>query len=240
MKYLKQRFGIRHINFYDDQFTFNRKRLEAFAALMSARPLGMTFNCAVRAEHIDEQLMRLMKASGCWMVSLGIESGDQDLLAHHRQNPNLDMLAGKIRMLKAAGLRTKGLFMIGLPGESERSFRRTMDYAASLPLDEVNLAKFTPFPGSPIYERIKSDPSLGEFNEDWERMDCMNFQFVPRGMVRETLDRLFSEFYKAHFTRPRTMFNYFTMMWKSPDSYRRFFLNFADFIRFATSNKRLK
>jgi anaerobic magnesium-protoporphyrin IX monomethyl ester cyclase len=53
LKYLKGRFRIRHINFYDDQFTFNRKRVEAFTRLMIDRPLGMTFNCAVRAEHID-------------------------------------------------------------------------------------------------------------------------------------------------------------------------------------------
>ena len=97
LRYLKERFGIRHINFYDDQFTFNRKRVEAFCRMMIDQPLGMTFNCAVRAEHVDPELLRLMKAAGCWMISLGIETGDEHLLAQHRQNADLELLAGTIR-----------------------------------------------------------------------------------------------------------------------------------------------
>ncbi len=74
LRYLRERFGIRHINFYDDQFTFNRQRVEEFTGMMIDRPLGMTFNCAVRAEHIDHELLTRMKSAGCWMMSLGIET----------------------------------------------------------------------------------------------------------------------------------------------------------------------
>jgi anaerobic magnesium-protoporphyrin IX monomethyl ester cyclase len=86
LAYLKEKFGIRHINFYDDQFTFNRERVEEFCRKMIDSPLGMTFNCAVRAEHIDFELLQLMKRAGCWMISLGIETGDENLLAQHRQD----------------------------------------------------------------------------------------------------------------------------------------------------------
>jgi radical SAM superfamily enzyme YgiQ (UPF0313 family) len=101
----------------------------------------------VRAEHIDGDLLRRLKAAGCWMMSLGIETGDPELLAQHRQNSDLDLLAERIRMIKAAGIRTKGLLMIGLPGETEASIQRSMDYVFKLPIDDFNLAKFTPFPG---------------------------------------------------------------------------------------------
>ena len=236
LAYLKERFGIRHVNFYDDQFTFNRKRVEEFCALMVDRPLGMTFNCAVRAEHIDFDLLRQMKAAGCWMASLGIETGDAELLAQHRQNPDLEMLAEKIRTIKRAGIRTKGLLMMGLPGESELSIRRSMEYVFSLPIDDFNLAKFTPFPGSPLYEKIHE---LGEFDEDWEKMDCMQFQFVPHGMTRERLEELFGLFYKRHFQRPAVLAGYVAMLWKSPDSWRRFAGNFGSFLRFVKSSKRI-
>jgi radical SAM superfamily enzyme YgiQ (UPF0313 family) len=236
LRYLRARFGIRHVNFYDDQFTFNRARVEAFCTMMIDRPLGMTFNCAVRAEHIDPALLRLMKKAGCWMASLGIETGDPELLAQHRQNPDLEMLAEKIRMIKGAGIRTKGLLMMGLPGESETSIRRSMDYVFSLPVDDFNLAKFTPFPGSPLYETIHE---LGSFDEDWEKMDCMQFQFIPHGMTRERLEVLFQEFYKRHFMRPQVLLGYGAMLWRSPDSWRRFVANLGDFVRFARSNDRL-
>ncbi|MDO3379824.1 B12-binding domain-containing radical SAM protein [Geoalkalibacter halelectricus] len=236
LKYLGERFGIRHINFYDDQFTFNRRRIEKFCRMMIDRPLGMTFNCAVRAEHIDFELLRLMKSAGCWMASLGIETGDPELLARHRQNADLDMLAGKIRLIKKAGIRVKGLLMMGLPGESEQSIRRSMDYVYSLPIDDFNLAKFTPFPGSPLYEKIRE---FGTFDEDWEAMDCMQFRFVPHGMTRERLEELFTEFYKRHFQRPRVLAGYAAMLWQSPDSWKRFALNLGDFLRFARSNRRI-
>jgi anaerobic magnesium-protoporphyrin IX monomethyl ester cyclase len=235
LRYLRERFGIRHINFYDDQFTFNRKRIEEFCGLMIERPLGMTFNCAVRAEHIDPDLLVLMKSAGCWMMSLGIETGDEELLAQHRQNADLDHLAQKIRMIKAAGLRTKGLLMMGLPGETEASIRRSMKYVFSLPIDDFNLAKFTPFPGSPIYENIHE---LGEFEEDWEKMDCMNFLFVTKGMTRERLEQLFQEFYREHFKRYKVLWGYVTMLWRSPDSWLRFIGNFANFMKFTRNTTR--
>jgi anaerobic magnesium-protoporphyrin IX monomethyl ester cyclase len=235
LRYLRERFGIRHINFYDDQFTFNRKRVEEFCGMMIERPLGMTFNCAVRAEHIDQELLALMRRAGCWMMSLGIETGDEELLAQHRQNADLDHLAQKIRMIKAAGLRTKGLLMMGLPGETEESIRRSMKYVFSLPIDDFNLAKFTPFPGSPIYENIHE---LGEFNEDWEKMDCMNFLFITKGMTLERLESLFQEFYRNHFKRHKVLWGYVTMLWRSPDSWLRFLGNFSNFMKFTRKTNR--
>ena len=237
MKYLKDRFGIRHINFYDDQFTFNRKRVEEFCRMMTDSHLKMTFNCAIRAEHVDFELMKLMKKAGCWMMSLGIESGDPELLAQHRQNVNLDMIADTIRNIKKAGIRTKGLLMMGLPGESEESIKRSMKYVFSLPIDDFNLAKFTPFPGSPLYENIHE---LGTFDEDWGKMDCMKFQFVPNGMEKEQLEKLFIDFYKAHYKRPKVINGYITMLWKSPDSWLRFAANLTTFLKFAKSNKRIR
>jgi radical SAM superfamily enzyme YgiQ (UPF0313 family) len=239
LQYLKERFGIRHINFYDDQFTFNRQRVEDFCRKMIDQPLGMTFNCAVRAEHIDFELLQLMKQAGCWMISLGIETGDEELLAQHRQNANLAMLADKIRLIKKAGIRTKGLLMMGLPGESEQSIQRSMDYVFSLPIDDFNLAKFTPFPGSPIYKDIKEQgEAIGSFEEDWEKMDCMSFQFIPKGMNRERLDELFILYYKTHYKRAKVLLGYVAMLWKSPDSWRRFAGNFFEFVKFARRNKR--
>lgn len=235
LRYLRERFGIRHINFYDDQFTFNRQRVEEFTGLMIDRPLGMTFNCAVRAEHIDRELLRRMKSAGCWMMSLGIETGDEELLAQHRQNADLDGLAVKIRMIKDAGIRTKGLLMMGLPGETEASIRRSMKYVFSLPIDDFNLAKFTPFPGSPIHEKIHE---LGTFEEDWEKMDCMNFLFVTKGMTRERLEILFQEFYRNHFKRNKVIWGYVTMLWRSPDSWLRFLGNLTSFLKFTRKTTR--
>lgn len=241
MQYLNERFGIRHINFYDDQFTFNRDRVERFTRLVRDNPLGMTFNCAARAEHLDYDLLMAMKQAGCWMISLGIETGDPNLLARHRQNPDLEMMREKILLIKKAGIRVKGLLMMGLPGETEASIHRSRQYVYSLPIDDFNLAKFTPFPGSPVYREIKeAGEVLGDFTDDLEKMDCMQFLFIPRGISAERMEELFVQFYKQHFQRPRVMWGYVTMLWKSPNSWWRFLRNILGFLTFIRTNRRIQ
>ncbi|MCK4618415.1 MAG: B12-binding domain-containing radical SAM protein, partial [Desulfobacterales bacterium] len=75
--------------------------------------------------------------------------------------------------------------------------------------------------------------------EDWEKMDCMHFLFIPEGMTKERMEALFQKFYKTHFMRPKVLWGYATMVWRSPDSWLRFTRNMADFLKFARSNKRL-
>jgi anaerobic magnesium-protoporphyrin IX monomethyl ester cyclase len=240
LKYLKDKFDIKHVNFYDDQFTFNRSRVEMFSQLMIEKPLKMTFNCAARAEHLDFELLQNMKAAGCWMISLGIETGDENLLAQHRQNPDLEMMKDKIHLIKKAGIRVKGLLMMGLPGESEESIEKSKAYVFSLPIDDFNLAKFTPFPGSPVYSQIKKQgEKIGTFNEDWEKMDCMQFLFIPKGLTKEKMEELFIDFYKSHFKRTTVLMGYVSMIWKSPDSWMRFIKDIVGFLKFAFTNKRM-
>jgi radical SAM superfamily enzyme YgiQ (UPF0313 family) len=148
----------------------------------------------------------------------------------------LDLLAEKIRLIKKAGLRTKGLLMMGLPGETESTIRNSRKYVFSLPIDDLNLTKFTPFPGTPLYNNINE---LGTFEEDWEKMDCMHFLFVPRGISKKTLENSFKQFYKTHYLRARMLLNYVTMLWRSPDSWLRFVKNLLRFLAFAKSNQRL-
>jgi anaerobic magnesium-protoporphyrin IX monomethyl ester cyclase len=236
LKYLRDRFHIRHINFYDDQFTFNRKRVETFTRLMIDKPLGMTFNCAARAEHIDLDLARMMREAGCWMISLGVETGDGDLLAQHRKNPDLSMLAEKIRLIHKTRIRVKALLMMGLPGETKSSVRKSMKYVFSLPIDDMNVTKFTPFPGTPLYEDAHQ---LGTFEEDWEKMDCMHFLFIPKGMTKKLLEKLYVRFYVKHLIRPKILLGYVAMIWRSPDSWMRFLVNISGFLRFALTDKRI-
>ncbi len=235
--HLNNRFGIRHITFYDDQFTLNRDRIEEFTRKLIESPLDITYNCVAHAQHLDKELLQKMKSSGCWMISVGIETGAQELLRAHRKHSQVDTLRERITIIKKAGIKVKGLAMMGLPGETPDTVRRSMDYIFSLPLDALSLSKFTPFPGSPVYSTVND---YGVFHEDWEKMDCMHFQFIPKGMTEEQLESLYQEFYRRYFTRPRTLWNYLTMIWYSPDSWRRFWCNALDYIRFARDHRRFQ
>jgi len=241
LEFLHQRFHIRHVNIYDDTFTLNRKRVLAFCEQKIRSGLQMTFNCAARAEQIDLDMLRTMKRAGCWMVSLGIETGDPDLLKAHRSylpgnDPEnaLEIIRDKVSLIKRAGLRAKGLFMLGLPGETEASVKSSMEYVFSLPLDEFNLSKLTPFPGAPLYRNIARH---GHFEENWELMNALNFSFIPKGFTQDRLETLHREFYKRYFRRPQILFKYITMLWHSPDSWKRFLRELPAFLSFIRKQK---
>jgi radical SAM superfamily enzyme YgiQ (UPF0313 family) len=198
MKYLREKFGVRHINIYDDLFTANRGRIVELCEKLSRFPLGINFNCAVRVGYTDDNLLRMLKDAGCLMVSLGIESADPQMLERHKAGVSLDEVRDTVQRIQKAGLRAKGLFMMGLPGETEESIRRTSNFIISLGLDDMNMAKFTPFPGAPLWATIREE---GTFQEDWRLMNCLNFVFVPKGITsKERLDQLYNEHVKRFYS----------------------------------------
>lgn len=231
---LQRDYGIRHVFFYDDLFTFDRKRVARFCELKAQMRLKVGYNCIARLEHVDQELLGLLKSSGCWQVNFGIESGDPEILKKHRIFYSLDEVGRKLQLVKDHGMRVKGLFMVGLPGEDETAIRRTIDYALSLPLDEINVTKFTPFPGAPVYRTLQQ---FGEFHEDWELMNCMNFVFIPQGMTKEQLEGLYDEFIRRFYRRTRIHWGYTTMLWKSPHSVLDFLKNLPAIIRFERKQK---
>ncbi|MBI5488314.1 MAG: radical SAM protein [Deltaproteobacteria bacterium] len=212
MRHLRVRFGVRHINIYDDLFTLNRRRITALCGLLAARPLGVQFNCAVRVGHADDELLGMLKDAGCLMVSLGIESADPALLERHKAGVELDEVRSTVARIKAKGLRAKGLFMMGLPGETEESIRATSDFAMSLGLDDMNMTKFTPFPGAPIWKDLSEE---GEFHEDWRLMNCLHFVFVPRTMAsRERMDELYNWHVKRFYSDPAWRRTFRRRLWQ--------------------------
>lgn len=231
---LNRDYGIRHVSFYDDLFTFDRKRVAEFCAIKERKGLKITYNCIARLEHVDAELLALLKQSGCWQVNFGIESGDPEVLKKHRKFFGLDEVGRKLQMVHDAGMRVKGLFMVGLPGEDEAAIRRTIDYALSLPLDEVNVTKFTPFPGAPVYKTIRD---FGEFDENWELMNCINTVFVPNGMTKSQVDDLYNEFIRRFYHRRHINLGYAKMLWKSPHSIMTFLRHLPQILAFERKQK---
>lgn len=212
MKHLRTRFGVRHINIYDDLFTANRDRITRLCDLLTAGPLGMQFNCAVRVGHADDELLEMLKDAGFLQLSVGIETGDPDLLKTHKSGVGLDEVRDTVRRIQAKGLRAKGLFMMGLPGETVESARKTSDFVMSLGLDDMNMSKFTPFYGAPVWKTIFEE---GEFDYDWRKMNCLNFVFVPKGIdSKETLDQLYNTHVKRFYSDPEWRRKFRNRIWE--------------------------
>jgi radical SAM superfamily enzyme YgiQ (UPF0313 family) len=189
MKHLRDHFGVRHVNFYDDLFTAQQRRVTELCRLLIEQPLGMRFNCIIRAGQTSEELLRLLRRAGALMVSLGIESADASMMERHKAGVSLDEVRRTVEQVHAAGLRAKGLFIFGLPGETPETIRATSDFVLSLDLDDMNMTKFSPLYGAPIWDECVS----GDFDEDWRLMNCLNFVFKPEGFAsRQQMDALYN------------------------------------------------
>lgn len=192
MRHLRDHFGVRHINIYDDLFTAHKKRVYELCELLINKPLGVGFNCAIRTGHDDLEMLKLLKRAGALMVSLGVESADPEMMRRHKAGVTLEAVRETVEKIHAAGLRAKGLFIFGLPGETPATVRATSDFILSLDLDEMNLTKFSPLYGAPIWDECASQRE-GAFTEDWRLLNCLNFTFIPKGFSsREEMDALYN------------------------------------------------
>ncbi|MEJ5285280.1 MAG: radical SAM protein [Brevinematales bacterium] len=227
-KYLNKNFGVKHINIYDDLFTTDEIRIEKFCKMLIEKPLKMNFNCAVRVGYAPDSLLKMLKSAGCLMVSLGIETSDPELLKKHKAGVTIDSIKDTIKRIQKVGLRAKGLFMMGLPGETEDSIKRTSDFIMSLNLDDMNMSKFTPFPGAPIWKNIKNE---GSFEEDWEKMNCLNFVFVPKTIEsKEKLEQLYKEHVVRFYTSKQWMSKFIKRIWQHRHSIWNIIKNLPVFI----------
>ena len=228
MRYLRTRFGIRHINIYDDLFTAHRRRIRELCELLISRPIGMQFNCAVRVGHADDSLLQMLKDAGCLQISLGIETGDPGQIKIFKKGVALKEVKDTVRRIQAKDLRAKGLFMMGLPGDTEASIERTGDFVISLGLDDMNMSKFTPFPGAPVWSTIFDS---GTFDVDWKKMNCLNFVFVPKGIESgERLEELYNRFVKRFYTDPGWRKKFRKRFWQHRRSLWRLLVHMPTFL----------
>ncbi len=226
--YLRRRFGVRHINIYDDLFTANRSRITRFCRLLTKKPLGMRFNCAVRVGHCDDELLEMLKAAGFLQLSLGIETGDEHQMAIHKPGVHLEAVRDTVKRIQAKGLRAKGLFMMGLPGETRESILKTTEFALSLGLDDMNMSKFTPFHGAPLWNSIHEE---GTLDEDWRKMNCLNFVFVPKSIdSREVLEQLYNLHVKRFYTDPVWRRRFRRRLWEHRHSLLYFMRHLPSFL----------
>lgn len=192
-------YGVREILIEDDTFTISRERVAAFARLLREQQIDVTWSCLGRVDRVTPELLHDMRAAGCWHISYGIESADPDVLARIRKRITPEQVVQALRWTRAAGLRSKGFFIVGLPGETAASMETTRRFLRHALLDDISIMQLTPFPGSEIYEKVNE---LGVFHGDWQRMNMLNTVFTPHGLTRAQLETARARMYRTFYTRP--------------------------------------
>jgi len=140
--------GVTHFRFGDDNFTLKRSWSMAVADEM--RRLGAKWKCITRADLLDADLCETLAQDGCKEVSIGMESGSQEVLDLVRKGITTDNIRVAIQNIRSAKMISKVNIITGLPGETERSFTETQNLLLETKPDKWVLNHFCPFPGCPI------------------------------------------------------------------------------------------
>ena len=147
---LKEKYGYRSIMFFDDTITVNKNRMSDICGML--KELAIIFRCFIRSDTVDAGILSKMKAAGCVEVGIGIESGSQRILTAVNKGETVRKNMEAVKACHSAGLRVKGFFIVGLPGENRESISQTMAFLDEADLDDLDITIYSPYPGSKIYE----------------------------------------------------------------------------------------
>jgi radical SAM superfamily enzyme YgiQ (UPF0313 family) len=221
MELLQNTYGVRHIQFVDDLFMASRPRVKEICERLIEKKSTLTWSCSSRVDTINKDLLGLMKQAGCWEISFGLESGSDELLRKMKKSIHIEKSYGVINWAKEVGIRTKGLFILGYPGENMRTITQTKEFLQRIPLTILNLSKFSPYPGSPIYEDLYGSKLRAE---DWSRMNSMNFIWESDEITHEELNKQYSEILGTFYKRPQVGWYYLKLMISHPKHLGRLLL----------------
>jgi anaerobic magnesium-protoporphyrin IX monomethyl ester cyclase len=184
-------YKIREIQFCDDNLILDKERAKEIFQGIIDRKLNIFWNTpnGIALWKLDEELLKLMKASGCYELSLAIESGDQEVLSKIIKKPlNLAKVESLIRSIQKLKIQTHSFFIIGFPGETKDQIRRTFSFARKLKLTSAGFFIANPIPGSRLYELCKQKGYLKE-GFDFETINCGKSNYeTPEFTSRELED----------------------------------------------------
>lgn len=183
IEYLTKNFGIKEISIKDDMFIMSKERVSEFCRQLIRKNFNIQWSCNARVNFINDEMLKDMKKAGCWMVSYGIESGSPVMLKKMMKGITKEQVLNALKLSRKNGIVSKGFFMIGIPGETETTMQETLDFIGELPLDELNINFFTPFPGSLLFQEVVAEG----FQPNYSRMNMLDAVYVPKGITVEKL-----------------------------------------------------
>ena len=193
----KEKYQSKEFRILDDNFTLDMKRVKDICQLLIDEKINLRWGCpnGIRADNLDEGLLKLMKESGCYSISFGIESGNEEVFDRINKGEKLGDIENAVRIAKKIGLEVNGFFIIGLPGSTYEKDKESMEFAKKLKLNSASFGILVPYPGTDVWEWINNDKNV-KILMDWRKGFHIGFKPAP---VFETNDYKAKEMLKAFY-----------------------------------------
>jgi anaerobic magnesium-protoporphyrin IX monomethyl ester cyclase len=170
--HLYYEFNIRDFCLVDDMFTYDIEYAKTFCRAFidlnekNHYPEKIHFSTpnGIRMERVDQELLILMKQAGWTSLTVAPESGSTKVLKRMKKGLKPEIVPNAVEMVKKAGLDVRGFFMIGYPGENAEDLQLTVDLMRRCRLDFINIGRFIPLPGTPVFDELVE---AGEIEADF-------------------------------------------------------------------------
>lgn len=198
--------GVDNILFHADTFTLDENLVNELCDVLIAAgsPFWWSCNTHVKNLYKKPELVRKMKNAGCWMIAIGIESGDDQVLKNIKKQITAEQAESVVRMIDAVGIEAWGYFVLGLPGDTRETLEKTINFALSLPL---KIAKFdigAPYPGTEFFRWAQDHGYLKvKKYEDYDQnaSAVVEYPNLSRAEIKAAVRRANRRFY----LRPRIL-----------------------------------
>lgn len=232
--FIKQ--GFREIYFRDDTFFVDKKRDAQICNELIKRKLDITWIANARVNLIDKETIALAKKAGCHTIKFGIESGDQEILNRIKKGYQLEQAYQVFKWTNKLGMNTHAHVMIGNPGETKSTIKKTIDFVKKLKPTTATFGICTPYPGTPLFEEVlKNHPEIKDgSNSDLSRLHIEGFyNELFTNLTNKQLKKAVRKAYYKFYLRPTYWLNIAFTQIRSVDDLKRISIastNVLDFI----------
>lgn len=199
------------VYFLDDNFMGSGKkgqeRAFAFFKEMEKKKVKKYWGTQASLEIADNpELLKSAYKSGCRGVFIGMESIEPANLEVMKKHINLkrgiEGIRRAVKKIQNNGIAVVGMFIFGNDYDDSTIFSRTLEYAENIGLDSVEGQILTPYPATPLFNRLKHEKRLiqNNFPEDWEKIET-KLMFKPLRMTEEELYKGIDFFYQNHYSK---------------------------------------
>ncbi len=141
----------------DDVFTVSHKWLRSFVNELKKRDVTVSYECITRADRMNEEVIDLLKESGCFRVWIGAESGSQKILDAMDRRVTVRQVREMIKLSQKKGIQAGTFIMLGYPGETEEDIESTIQHLINSDPDIYTLTVAYPIAGTSLFTEIESD-----------------------------------------------------------------------------------
>ncbi len=226
------RYGMELVWFYADNFTLDRAFAISLNEALLRKNIKIKWWSNARADEVDNELLRKMRKSGCYMLSIGAESGNQGILNRAKKKIMLEQIQEAARLCRKNAIVSVVYFLIGLPGENMSTIQETIKFAATIKADFVEFYPAVPYPGTEFYDIAANQGLIKE--KDWSKYECGGSTFVISldGVNSEDMEHLIRDVYRSFYMHPSRIFHMLSMANSPSQLFRLFRFGIGYFRRF--------